>query len=222
MGKTRLGDAGWKEEPGAEERQVTKLDPHKKFTNGHKFFLAHESKGYVELLKREESTQTNYHATKMSKTRPRDPLNGDPTPRDKDGNAVLNTSKPGAQAVGGQPLFPERVNVLPFEQTATYQTFLKKQAVGKIGVDEERYSVLGNTVSPLSALPDDLAYLVKKTGAPKKSSKEAMQREVTENIQRQKLMREQRKLNREFINMKLDLEAKESNMNTLSSTFRLN
>jgi len=62
----------------------------KKYTNGHKSFGAQEAAAYSQLLQTELNAEQKFLAAKAAMTYPRNPLNGDVTPRDVNGNRVSN------------------------------------------------------------------------------------------------------------------------------------
>ena len=120
----------------------------KRFTNGHKTFLAPEAEAFKEFLASEISKRENFLRTKETLIRPRDPLAGEPTPRDRDGAPVLAPSQYGA-IIGGRPLFPK--------DRSPVHIPLPKETIGKIGVHDARYTVLGNKgLNQTFAQPEDL------------------------------------------------------------------
>jgi hypothetical protein len=62
----------------------------KKYNNGHKSFGAQEAAAYSQLLQTELHAEQKFLAAKGTMTYPRNPLNGDVTPRDVNGNRVSN------------------------------------------------------------------------------------------------------------------------------------
>jgi hypothetical protein len=121
------------------------VDFTKEWTNGHKFFSSTQSIAFVELLHTEERTRERHELLKNELSRPRNPLNGDPTPRDSHGEAVMNPKKLNTVTVNRIPLFDSKHD---FEQSQSITSkFVRKEPQGKIGVSEEQYKILGNTLA---------------------------------------------------------------------------
>lgn len=197
-------------------RKSGEFDPTKEWTDGHKFFNAAESKAYVELLNREAHTRTKFQSHKNVISRPRNPLNGDHTPRDAAGTVVLNPNAYG-KAVGGSKLFSEGETYPDINETAVFKR--RKQPIGKIGVPDARHQLLGNADVKLApAQAEDPAYLAKQYHADKTRQKEE-QMAVAEHINREKAKRHQRELARHLSLLRQEAEAKERELNFVQSTY---
>ena len=89
---------------------------------GHKTFLSSEAKAFQENLHAERQRREHFDKNKGNMFMPRNPLIGEQTPREGEGNPIMR---------------PE----CGYES----REFVAKDVVtGKIGVDEGRYNVLGN------------------------------------------------------------------------------
>ena len=62
----------------------------KRFTNGHKTFTSSEVKAVIELQHNEELFRSNFEKYQKNMVRPRDPLAGDATPRNPNGEPIMN------------------------------------------------------------------------------------------------------------------------------------
>lgn len=179
------------------------FDPHRRWTNGHKSFTSAESRALNELLNRERFTQERFHELKHVMTKPRNPLDGEPTPRDARGEVVLNPNAHG-RAVSGNPLIDpkavERFDPAKFE---------KKPPQGKIGVAEGKYDILGNTIEKANpAEPEDLYYLAKKNQM-KMIAKKADQDAINASLVKEKLRRYELEMLRQVEALKQQLNEKE-------------
>ncbi len=92
---------------------------------GHKTFLASEAKAFQELLHSERQRRENFDRNKGNMFMPRNPLIGEQTPREGEGNPIMR---------------PEWGN-----DTRETMGQRKEVVTGKIGVDEGRYNFLGNS-----------------------------------------------------------------------------
>lgn len=98
----------------------------KRFTNGHVCFVAAQQKAYQELLKKEFEKRERFEKHKMEFVMPRNPLIGEPTPREGEGRPLINTYWPEPESPTKKP---------------------KKDITMKIGVDDTKYQFLGNSPS---------------------------------------------------------------------------
>jgi hypothetical protein len=98
-----------------------KIDPTKVYSNGHKTLGSMEALALQQLLKGENVRRENFHARKHEMKRDRNPLTGEATPREGEGEPVIN------------PNWEERPPPP------------KKELTGKIGVRETKYAILGNS-----------------------------------------------------------------------------
>ena len=187
------------------------FDPHRKWTNGHKCFTSAESRALNELLNREKSTQERFVALKEIMQKPRNPLNGEPTPRDSRGEVVINPNAHGC-AVGGNKLFDPRAPEVDLSR------FVKKEPQGKIGVKEGKYDILGNTLtSATPAEPEDLYFLAKKNQM-KMIAKRADEEAINAAIVKEKLRRYELEMVRQVETLKQQLAQKESTIKVFSAT----
>jgi len=191
------------------------FDPHRKWSNGHKCFNSAESRAHVELLIHEKSAQDNFYSLKDTgkMRKPRNPLNGDPTPRDVRGTLVQNPRLL-PTVTNGELLFnaSNSIEVDPSK-------FYKKPMTGKIGIDDSRYRILGNTMirEDSQTEEEDLFYLAKQKqldGVARKADEEA----VNAIIVKEKLRRYELNMIREVERLKQQLESKEKTMQLFSAT----
>jgi hypothetical protein len=119
------------------------VDFTKKWNNGHKTLTAAEAKALTELLTSETSKQVNFQENMRIMKRGRNPLVGEATPRTQTGEVVLdvNNKKYLGKLQGGNLILPEERKLEDYVPP-------KKEVVpvGKIGVREEKYLFLGNTL----------------------------------------------------------------------------
>mmetsp|Transcript_901 Transcript_901/g.899 ORF Transcript_901/g.899 Transcript_901/m.899 type:complete len:173 (-) Transcript_901:180-698(-) len=94
-------------------------------TNGHKTLNASEAKALQELLKSEKERRKYFEENKFTMVRSRNPLTGEATPRDGQGEPIINTNW-----VDREPVLLRRKK--------------DKELTEKIGVKSERYNCLGN------------------------------------------------------------------------------
>jgi hypothetical protein len=62
---------------------------HKRFTNGHKTFTSAEMESMHELLHHEDTRRNNFEKNKHSWRMPRNPLTGEETPRENEGEFII-------------------------------------------------------------------------------------------------------------------------------------
>jgi hypothetical protein len=100
--------------------------PTKRFTNGHVCFVAAQQKAFQELLKKEFQKKERFDANKMDLTMPRNPLIGEPTPREGEGRPCIDTYWPESES-------PRKA---------------RKDVTLKIGIDMKKYEWGSNNNSP--------------------------------------------------------------------------
>jgi len=191
----------------------------KQYTNGHKFFLASEAKAMTELLNTEQHCRENFTILKSSMVRPRNPLNGDHTPRDAKGEIVLNPNAHG-KVKGGIPLFSNKPTV-GYDSEEIASRFVRKGTVGKIGVNHSRYDILGNKNAFGGSTPGQPEDLYKLTRL-KDEEKQAQQQErlkINEFTVKEKAKRQQKELAKQLTVLRQQSEAKERELQYLQSTF---
>mmetsp|Transcript_24485 Transcript_24485/g.40826 ORF Transcript_24485/g.40826 Transcript_24485/m.40826 type:complete len:217 (-) Transcript_24485:61-711(-) len=187
------------------------FDPNRKWTNGHKSFTSAESRALNELLNREQATRERFIAHKDVIKRPRNPLNGDPTPRDVRGEVVLNPNAYG-KAVNSITLFN------PNQPEVDVSKFARKEPMGKIGVADGKYDILGNTLAKGNpAEPEDLYFLAKKNQM-KLVAKKLDQDAINASIVKDKLRRYELGMLREVEKLKQQLQEKEAAIDIFSAT----
>lgn len=157
------------------------FDPHRKWNNGHKCLNSQESRALTELLNRESSTQHNFHLMKDVIRKARNPLNGEPTPRDNSGSIVLNPNAHGI-AVNSKLLFNE-TNQFEVDQSK----FIKKIPTSKIGINEDKYNVLGNNIEPNKEIYD--VFLATKQKQLESTSKRIDEDAINQIIVKEKIRR---------------------------------
>jgi hypothetical protein len=187
------------------------FDPERKWTNGHKTFTSSESRALNELLNRERSTQDRFVQLKEIMKKPRNPLNGDATPRDARGEVVINPNAHG-KAVGGNLLFdPNRTEI-------DLAKFTKKEPQEKIGVPEGRYSILGNTLAAANpSTSEDLFFMAQKNQM-KMAAKKADEDAINAALVKEKLRRYELQMVRQVEELKQQLAEKEKTVQLFSSS----
>jgi hypothetical protein len=109
----------------AEAKPASKSTDAKKYpNNGHICMTAAEAKALQELLHHEKSRTENFKLNMHSMTRSRNPLLGEPTPREGEGEPILSGNS-------------ECATVIVPRKT-------KKDLADKIGTRLEKYEILGN------------------------------------------------------------------------------
>lgn len=103
---------------------TTSKSPTKRFNNGHVCFVAAQQKAFQELLKKEFEKRDRFERLKTQFKMPRNPLVGEPTPREGE----------------GQPL----INDYWLEMESPSKHKQAYQITQKIGIDDKRYEFLGN------------------------------------------------------------------------------
>lgn len=189
------------------------MDFTKEFKNGHRAFNSVESRALSEVMHTEESTRERYQRIKAEIKRPRNPLRGESTPRDIRGAVVMNP-KLLDTVNGGTSLFTR-------EQIEYDNTYIKleKSPVGKIGVPEEKYSILGNTqVIGSPAQAEDFYRTVNKQSEQKKRLKED-QEKMQKFIAREKAKRYQVQLSRQLLVLKKQIADKSAELDFVKTRY---
>lgn len=178
----------------------------KRFTNGHKQFTAEESGGFKQTLNVESRKREEFFRNKDFMIKPRNPMTGEPTPRDIDGNRLLC---PGdyMKVVHANPLFPKDRPPSVHKET--------KGILGKIGECSGRYEVLGNVdLSKTLAQPEDL-YAKSRYDYERKLSS-AREKELMATVKiNVDAKRHEKMLEREILALKLQLADKEAELRLL-------
>ena len=122
---------------------------------------------------------------------------------------------------GGVPLFPEN---LPPSHQKTFRNDIP--IVGKIGVHDGKYDVLGNTLAsgePPSSSTGGLD-LFRSTQLinEKKRQKKGEQEKVSEYIAMEKAKRYEKELGRQMLVLQRKMEEKSREINVLKSTYKFN
>lgn len=218
-----------------EKSERPPVDFTKQWTNGHKFFTSDQSVAFVELLHTEERTRERHERFKNDATRPRNPINGDPTPRDSRGEAVMNPKQFHTVKINRIPLHS------PYDEdlsSSIVGKFTRKEPMGKIGVPEEKFNVLGNTMAPGKILCSDsllpifivllgnpaLAEDLHKTVAryhEKKAEQAAEREKINEYIAREKALRHQKELGRQLKILNRQMEEKQKEMTFIKTQYNL-
>jgi hypothetical protein len=195
------------------------VDFTKEWTNGHKFFTSQQSQAFVELLHREEGTRVRHDHYKKELTRPRNPLNGDPTPRDIHGEVVMNPKWLYTVKQNAIPLFPENHN--DELSRSIVNKFITKDPVGKIGVYEEKYDVLGNNGKRgTPAVAEDLNQTIAKFHQTKQEK--IIEREkINEYVAREKALRHQKELARQLKILHRQMDEKQKEMTFIQTQYQL-
>jgi hypothetical protein len=98
--------------------------PPKVFNDGHKTHNATEARALQELLKSEKERRKYFEENKLTMVRARNPLTGEATPRDGQGEPIINPN----WVDRGPPLHRKK----------------ERELTEKIGVQTDRYNCLGN------------------------------------------------------------------------------
>lgn len=188
------------------------VDFKKEWGNGHKAFNSAQVRALDELINTEMGIRDRYEVLKGQIKRPRNPLVGEETPRDRVGNVVMDPGK-FHTVQNGVPLFSaEQLN-----GTLTVRPSpKKKELVGKIGVADEKFESLGNTGSPSRTdnMFDTVAYIHEK-----KQKLREEQQQVSQYIAREKAKRYQHQLQREIAALHKTAEAKQEEMSLLRTKY---
>lgn len=98
--------------------------PPKVFNDGHKTHNATEARALQELLKSEKERRKYFEENKFTMVRARNPLTGEATPRDGQGEPIINPN----WIDRGPPLHKKK----------------ERELTDKIGIQSDRYNCLGN------------------------------------------------------------------------------
>lgn len=213
--KPSTAPSGGSQSPSKEEKP--EIDFTKEWSNGHKFFNTPQQRAFTELLHAEERTRVVYDDVRDKLTKPRNPLNGEPSPRDARGIIVLNPRL--LHTVhSGVPLFNKD---LPPSHQKTFRNDLP--IMGKIGVADGKYDVLGNTLkageTPSSSTGGlDLFKSTQLLIEKKKQMKEEREK-VSEFIATEKAKRYEKELQRQMLVLQRKMEEKNREMNVLRNTY---
>lgn len=193
------------------------VDFAKKWTNGHKCYCSQESRAHAELLATEGRAQDRYETIKSEFVKPRNPVNGEITPRDARGEAVLNPAKL-YTVKGGIPLFP------PTDLAGTNLSLtLQKQrcpkpTTVKVGVNNEKYDILGNTIGGIHTTSEDLFHTVRLQSDVQRQKQEELYKK-NEFIAKEKAKRYQNDLERQMFALKRQMEEKEKEIAMVQKYF---
>ncbi len=190
------------------------VDFAKQWTNGHKCFTSAESRAHVELLHTEERTRNRYDVIKTEFAKPRNPLNGEVTPRDVRGEAVMNPAKLNT-VKGGILLFPPDRDLSSSQALVSQRS--PKPTTAKIGVGAGKYDILGN-VDNRDSGPEDLFQTVRISTEEKQKRTQELQKK-NDFIAMEKAKRYQKDLEREMILLKRQMEEKEKEMAIVQKQF---
>ena len=128
-----------------------KVDYTKEYSNGHKCLTAAQAKALTELLKQEDVKRNTFKLHSDLMVMPRNPLIGEPTPREASGEVIMNpnSTKLLGKVIGGIPILPPGRPLRKYNEPQT--------PVGKIGIDDRLHNILGNQTANLTAAqPIDL------------------------------------------------------------------
>lgn len=212
-GKVKPATGGGHAAAGAQPEQI---DYTKEWSNGHKFFNTPQQRAFAELLKTEERTRNTYDSVKEKLTKPRNPLNGEVTPRDARDCPVMNprllyTVK------GGLPLFDHKPDS-PTREWKPHRT------TEKIGVQHGKYDVMGNICAEgIASSPEGDQFDLYKTirmQHDKKVQAHMEHEKINEYVMREKAKRYEKELGRQMMMLQRKLEDKNKEMTVLQSTFK--
>mmetsp|Transcript_8214 Transcript_8214/g.12252 ORF Transcript_8214/g.12252 Transcript_8214/m.12252 type:complete len:219 (-) Transcript_8214:811-1467(-) len=202
--------------------QTTKsneVDFNKKYFNGHKFFDSQQSTAHKEMLRTEIRVSNHFENSKHLLTKPRNPINGDPTPRDDKGEPVLNPNLHG-KAFGGTLLFPESEQ--QFEPRESLSRFSSRNLAEKIGVDEGKYDILGRTGETLAnSLSSQSLFTACKEFHSKKLEVVQEKETLHAMIMKQKAKRHEKELNRQLAYLEQQSSEKLRELEYLKNTYKL-
>ncbi|RYH29017.1 hypothetical protein EON65_10015 [archaeon] len=190
------------------------VDYNKQWNNGHKVLTTSESGALTELLHQEERARIRFDHMKGGIMRPRNPLNGEPTPRDSRGEVVMNP-KNFSTITNGLPILREYSDT----DTATMRRKKAEPLQGKIGVNERKYEVLGNTGMNLSpSQPQDL-FMFSTTINQQKLQKQEERAKISEYVAKEKAKRYEKDLAREIHFLQQQVEEKAKKLTLLQTHF---
>lgn len=185
----------------------------RQYNNGHKFFNASEAKALTELLHTETSCRENFSTMRSKMVKPRNPLTGGVTPRDIRGEVVINPNAHG-RVVNGEPLFTERSQS---DSQEIARKFAPKGTVGKIGVNDTNYDILGNREPfgyDVSSQPENL-FMHTQTQHRAKTAAMRERETINSFILKEKAKRREKELAREVTTLRLKAAEKERELEFL-------
>lgn len=201
-----------------ETTKSNEVDFTKKYNNGHQFYDSQQSTAHKEMLKTESRVSTNFEKSKHVLIKPRNPINGDPTPRDVKGDAILNPNLHG-KALGGTLLFPESEQ---FEPRESLSRFSSRRPTEKIGVDEGKYDILGRTGESLAnSLSSKSLFTACKEFHSKKLEVVQEKETLHAMIMKQKAKRHEKELNRQLAFLEQQSSEKLRELEYLKNTYKL-
>jgi hypothetical protein len=196
--------------------QQPPIDFTKEWSNGHKFFNTQQHRAYSELLRTEENTRKTYDNKRDLIARPRNPLNGDVTPRDQRGELVMNP----------RLLHTVKNGLLLFDHRGQpAREWHPQHMTEKIGVQPGKYEVLGNTCTDGIATQSehgdqfDLFKTVRMENE-KRAGLRVEQDKMNSLILQEKAKRYEKELSRQMILLERKMEEKNKEMEFLHSTMR--
>jgi hypothetical protein len=196
-------DKSLKKELGASKSK--EVDFNKTYFNGHKFFDAPQTKAFKELLKIENRTGENFEKAKAVLVKPRNPINGDPTPRDDRGIRVLNPNLHGT-VKGGTLLFRENDSSPPRESLSR---FAAKRPTEKIGITDGKYDILGRSGEmEVDMISSKAFFEATQTLHAKKMEVERDKETLNSMIMKQKAKRHEKELTRQLAQLQQQSAAK--------------
>ena len=188
------------------------VDFTKEWSNSHKCLNASETAALKECMRREDYCAANFEKHADIMVFPRNPVTGEATPRLDDGFRVMNPNEKRVlgRTVGGVPVINPFRSENPFVE--------RPSPLGKIGVREEAYNILGNTEAKLSAAqPVDLHELVRENHLRKTAKGNAMA-ELRACKERAFALRRQKDVERDMIMLQNTLEMKQQELDYLRQT----
>lgn len=196
------------------------VDYTKEWSNGHKVLSSAEAGALTQLMKQEERIRNQFEKHKYEMIRPRNPLIGEPTPRDERGEVVMNPNLNRTVRNGSQLLRPNTSpSMIPF--TSTRIKPRKTELQGKIGVSEDIYKVLGNSEAELTpSQPQDLFMVTRHVNQEKLRRREE-QTKIDEYIAREKAKRYEKELAREIYYLQQQAEEKAKRLAQLQTRYHL-
>jgi hypothetical protein len=192
------------------------VDFTKQWTNGHKTFTSAQCRALNEMIHTEDAIRGRFEKIRSDIKKPRNPLTGEPTPRDIRGNVVLN---PGALNTvnGGIPLYDSETQS---SGTGTNR-FSPKTPMGKIGVTENKYDILGNTETiSTPAQPGNLDIVASIIHERRKKILED-QTNMAQLVAKEKAKRHQKQLERDLYSMRKQMDDKAAEIQFLKERFNI-
>ena len=188
------------------------VDFTKQWSNSHKCLTASEAAALKEIMRREVYTAEHFQKHSDIMVFPRNPVTGEPTPRLDDGFRVMNPNEKRVlgRTVGGVPV------INPFRSENPYVE--KPSPLGKIGVREEAYNILGNTEANLAAAqPVDLHELARELKF-RQTAKGNATAELRVCKDRAFALRRQKDLERDMLLLRNTLDMRQQELDYLKQT----